>query len=159
MVTAESVKAKLQGLVAMANAATGNDDTDLTTAVNALVAGFGQGGANIPILKDVTEYIHSEAWLTSDVGNNLNFANTYFNWGDATDEHLYVAIVTNNTATVQASNGAIVKKSGASGTWISYRSGARDQHISAPTSSRGCMISAGATITVYRFYEPHEVVL
>lgn len=44
MVTAESVKSKLQGLIATANAATGNADADLTAAVNALVAGFGQGG-------------------------------------------------------------------------------------------------------------------
>lgn len=46
MVTAESVKAKLQGLIATANAATGNADADLTAAVGALVAGFGQGGGN-----------------------------------------------------------------------------------------------------------------
>lgn len=44
MVTAESVKAKLQGLIDTANAATGNADADLTAAVNALAAGFGQGG-------------------------------------------------------------------------------------------------------------------
>lgn len=44
MVTADSVKAKLQGLITKANEATGNTDVDLTTAVNALVAGFGQGG-------------------------------------------------------------------------------------------------------------------
>ena len=44
MVTAESVKAKLQGLIATANATTGNADADLTAAVGALVAGFGQGG-------------------------------------------------------------------------------------------------------------------
>ena len=43
MVTAESVKAKLQGLIATANATTGNADADLTAAVGALVAGFGQG--------------------------------------------------------------------------------------------------------------------
>ena len=43
MVTADSVKAKLQGLIDTANAATGNADADLTAAVNALAAGFGQG--------------------------------------------------------------------------------------------------------------------
>ena len=48
MVTAESVKAKLQGLIATANATTGNADADLTTAVHALVAGFGQGGGGLP---------------------------------------------------------------------------------------------------------------
>lgn len=45
MTTAESVKSKIQGLLDMANEMTGNNDTDLTTAVNALVAGFGQGGS------------------------------------------------------------------------------------------------------------------
>ena len=43
MVTAESVKVKLQGLIDTANAATGNADADLTAAVGALAAGFGQG--------------------------------------------------------------------------------------------------------------------
>lgn len=46
MVTAESVKAKLQGLISLANATTGKTDTDLTAAVNALIAGFGQGGSS-----------------------------------------------------------------------------------------------------------------
>ena len=45
MATAESVKAKIQILIDTANAATGNADTDLTTAVNSLAAGFGQGGS------------------------------------------------------------------------------------------------------------------
>ena len=45
MATAESVKSKIQGLIDTANKATGNSDTDLTTAINALVAGFGQGGS------------------------------------------------------------------------------------------------------------------
>lgn len=160
MVTAESVKAKLQGLIDTANAATGNADADLTAAVNALVAGFGQSGsANIPILADVTEYIHSEAWTSDALGNNLNFANTYCNWGDATDRYLYVAVVTNNTATVQASNGAISKRTNSGRYTAFYRNGAFDQQTPDPTSTRGCMISAGATVTVYRFYEPHEVVL
>lgn len=44
MATADSVKARLQGLIAKANAATGNTDADLTTAIDSLVAGFGQGG-------------------------------------------------------------------------------------------------------------------
>ena len=46
MVTADSVKVKIQGLIASANAKTGNTDADLTTAVNALIAGFGQGGGD-----------------------------------------------------------------------------------------------------------------
>ena len=48
MVTAEGVKAKLQGLIDTANATTGNADADLTAAVNALAEGFGQGGGGFP---------------------------------------------------------------------------------------------------------------
>ena len=44
MATAEGVKTKIQGLIDAANATTGNADANLTTAVAALVAGFGQGG-------------------------------------------------------------------------------------------------------------------
>ena len=45
MATAESVKAKIQGLIDTANEATGNTDTDLTTAVGSLVAGYGAGSS------------------------------------------------------------------------------------------------------------------
>lgn len=44
MATADSAKAKIQGLIAQGNAATGNEDKDLTTVVASLIAGFGQGG-------------------------------------------------------------------------------------------------------------------
>lgn len=44
MATAESVKAKIQGLINTVNSTTGGADTDLTAAVNTLVAGFGSGG-------------------------------------------------------------------------------------------------------------------
>lgn len=44
MATADSVKAKITGLISAANATTGKADTDLTSAVGALIAGFGQGG-------------------------------------------------------------------------------------------------------------------
>lgn len=44
MATAESVKAKLQNLLTLANEATGGTDENLTDAVQTLIAGFGQGG-------------------------------------------------------------------------------------------------------------------
>lgn len=47
MPTAESVKAKLQGLIDQANETTGSGDADLTTAVGSLIAGFGQGGGSM----------------------------------------------------------------------------------------------------------------
>lgn len=43
MATAEGIKAKLQGLIESANAATGNTDADLTAAVNSLILGYGPG--------------------------------------------------------------------------------------------------------------------
>ena len=44
MATADSVKAKMQGLIDSANAKTGAGDATLTAAVNTLIAGFGSGG-------------------------------------------------------------------------------------------------------------------
>lgn len=46
MATADSVKAKMQGLIDSANAKTGGNDATLTGAVNTLIAGFGQGGGS-----------------------------------------------------------------------------------------------------------------
>lgn len=46
MATADSVKAKIQDLIDSANATTGQNETDLTAAVNHLKEGFGQGGDN-----------------------------------------------------------------------------------------------------------------
>lgn len=46
MATADSIKAKLQSLIAQSNAATGNTDGDLTAAIAALIAGYGSGGGN-----------------------------------------------------------------------------------------------------------------
>ena len=48
MATAESVKTKIRGLIDSANTATGNTDTDLTTAVSSLIAGYGSGGGGLP---------------------------------------------------------------------------------------------------------------
>lgn len=45
MATAESVKAKIQSLIAKANTATGRADEDMTSAVNALVSGYGGGSS------------------------------------------------------------------------------------------------------------------
>ena len=44
MATLDSVMAKIRNLIDAANAATGNNDTDLTRAVNVLIAGYNQGG-------------------------------------------------------------------------------------------------------------------
>lgn len=44
MVTAESVKQKIQTLISSANEVTGNADTSVTAAVASLIAGFGASG-------------------------------------------------------------------------------------------------------------------
>lgn len=44
MATADSVKTKLQGLIAKANGTTGRSDATVTAAVDALISGYGQGG-------------------------------------------------------------------------------------------------------------------
>ena len=70
MATAQSVKAKIQGLIASANTKTGNTDENLTAAVNALMAGFGQesGGGSVALLHraEVTEPV---SMISIDIPN------------------------------------------------------------------------------------------
>ena len=78
MATAESVKAKLQGLIDAANATTGGIDADLTAAVQSLIAGFGQGGGtgNLTIVSGTftpTENT-SECRITGLAGSPSAFA-------------------------------------------------------------------------------------
>ena len=40
-----TVKAQIQSLIDLANTTTGNQDTNLTDGVNALISGYGQGGS------------------------------------------------------------------------------------------------------------------
>ena len=89
MATAESVKAKLQSLIDTANDVTGNDDTNLTDAVNALVGGFGGESESFPQKFYETDFVMDssvtangvictiETGLSDDmvtVGNELVFA-------------------------------------------------------------------------------------
>lgn len=57
MATADSVKAKMQGLIDSANAKTGGNDSTLTAAVNALIAGFGSGGGGTGLAYDMGEFV------------------------------------------------------------------------------------------------------
>lgn len=41
-----TVKAQIQSLIDLANTTTGNQDTNLTDGVNALVSGYGKGGSS-----------------------------------------------------------------------------------------------------------------
>ena len=153
MVTAESVKAKLQGLIATANAATGNADADLTTAVNALAAGFGQGGGTtVPHVLDVTEYVHSEAWEGDALGNAENFLKVFCNSADTTDRKLYLCYVSNNTAAQSYRANYVLFQRHAQGAAISLNARNNWTNFSVGTSaSRSLWISAGATVTVIRF--------
>lgn len=56
MVTAESVKQKIQGLISNANNTTGNTDATLTNAVASLIAGFGTGGGE-GLTYDMGEFV------------------------------------------------------------------------------------------------------
>ena len=56
MITAQSVKTQIQSLIDQANAKTGGTDTDLTSAVGTLVAGYGQGESTENIV-DITPLI------------------------------------------------------------------------------------------------------
>lgn len=69
MATADRVKAKLQAIIAKANGATGRADADVSTAVDALISGYGQGGGILPTgtkhittngTHDVTDYAKAE---------------------------------------------------------------------------------------------------
>jgi hypothetical protein len=46
MSTIQTVKTQIQSLIDLANTTTGNQDTNLTDGVNALVGGYGQGGSS-----------------------------------------------------------------------------------------------------------------
>lgn len=66
MVTAESVKAKMRALIDVANATTGKSDTDLSSAVDSLVEGFGgSGGGSSVKAKDVNFYDYDGTLLHS----------------------------------------------------------------------------------------------
>lgn len=57
MVTADGVKDKIRRLINTANATTGKTDVTLTTAVNSLVEGFGQGGDVNGLAYDMGEFV------------------------------------------------------------------------------------------------------
>lgn len=86
MATAESVKTKIQGLIDSANTTTGNSDTDLTTAVNTLISGFGrteiteawQRPSNWPDLSSLGKPAPGTTYLTFDCRYAKKGINPYF---------------------------------------------------------------------------------
>ena len=71
MATADSVKAKIQGLIDTANAKTGGSDTDLTRAVNTLLNG--QSSGQVFIKADDVEF-------TSEHSNTTDLYAMGYNW-------------------------------------------------------------------------------
>lgn len=80
MSTPDTVKAQIQALIASANAATGNADADLTTAVESLVAGYGAASgiymAQITPAEDAADLYVEHNLGTTDILLAVCFAET-----------------------------------------------------------------------------------
>lgn len=81
MHTPQSVKIQIESLINQANATTGKEDTDLTSAVGSLVEGFGQGGSDdetIITYKYISglNHIHPD---TPDITQTVIFHSPVFN--------------------------------------------------------------------------------
>ena len=109
MVTAESVKAKLQGLINTANDATGAGDANLTAAVSTLIAGFGQGGGSGVKMTEyvITEDADRSLWLNEQniklvkgvnllVSSKVGYADA--NWTNAQGAICFVLILWDGVA-------------------------------------------------------------
>lgn len=81
MATVQSVKAKLQGLIDKSNATTGNSDKDLTSAVEALVIGYGVGN----ILIEVSNAEQMDAILAA--ATDADIGKAYIYTGESTEKY------------------------------------------------------------------------
>lgn len=81
----ELSKQRTQSLIDQANEVTGNEDTDLTSAVGSLVSGFGQGGSGVEMLSGTFMLDVSDAVLEIPVSKKCtNILIFYPNAGDWT---------------------------------------------------------------------------
>ena len=124
MSTIQTVKTQIQSLIDLANTTTGNQDTNLTDGVNALVGGYGQGGsAALNIHYGDTEPSDtSMLWCKCDTPSNVLARSNV-----SIDESL-------NSTTSYLPNGAYGIGVGAVGTKI-YLFGGNNNYISGGTLS------------------------
>lgn len=98
MATADSVKSKLQSLIAKANAATGSTDADLTSAVSKLIAGYGNGNGGGLIIG--AENLHDSSTDTANIYLQDGVEKSYSGWS-TTD---YIPIKADTVYAVQTHN-------------------------------------------------------
>lgn len=82
MVTADSVKEKLQTVIAKANGTTGRDDADVNAAVDALIAGYGQSEGQAPEMMAVRTVT-----IENVLGNGANSLHTLLTADDFVKTH------------------------------------------------------------------------
>lgn len=105
MATAESVKAKIQSLITKANTATGRADKDMTSAVNALVSGYGGGGGELPTgyrRADYIQFTGEELVDTGLIGNQDTRIQLCFTRENSNQRYLFGCASADNTAAVTA---------------------------------------------------------
>lgn len=81
MPSLEQNEKAVQNLISRANNKTGKTNTDLTSAVNSLLAGYGQGGSGngVPIAITSAEEVNAiMANPAENVGKIYNYAGTLF---------------------------------------------------------------------------------
>ncbi len=109
----------------------------------------GGSGVSVPHLLSLTEYTHAEDWLGATLGNPVNFANTYCNYGDTTDRKLYVCYIENNEATNQRADYFMLQRVNNGFVSVNYRD--TTNYTTTILSSRGFQITSGSKVIVMVF--------
>ena len=79
-----SIKTQIQTLIDLANATTGNNDTDLTTCVNSLILGYGQASEpDVPDIPTLPDMLSTSIDSTGAIYNGKGYKeNTYLTSGN-----------------------------------------------------------------------------